>query len=131
MEYSFAAEGHPNILATHATTIEFTKDRELTHRGNCIVAVEADFSLQQLQKFLNFKKIRIIIAVAGEKEVITAVPNHSFSSSREIVIRRSDFASDRTFAIKADKAAIDIDRKLVNALKNRAKASIKVTDLLL
>ena len=45
MSYSFTAYGHKNILATHKTTIEFTKDKELSLKGNCIVGVRADFDL--------------------------------------------------------------------------------------
>ena len=50
MDYSFFAYGHKNILATHKTTIEFTKDRELSLRGNCILGVNADFNLIELKK---------------------------------------------------------------------------------
>jgi hypothetical protein len=33
------AQGHENILATHKTTLEFTKDKRLSKKGDCIVAV--------------------------------------------------------------------------------------------
>ena len=45
MIYKFNAYGHPNILGTHKTTFEFTKDNELTLNGDCIVGVKADFEL--------------------------------------------------------------------------------------
>ena len=35
-----------------------------------------------------------------------------------MVIRKTDYLSDRTFAINADKAAIDIDRRIIESLKN-------------
>ncbi len=43
MKYTFTAQGHPNILATHKTTLEITKDTEVTGEGGCIIAVKADF----------------------------------------------------------------------------------------
>ena len=129
MEYSFSAKGHRNVLSEHRTTLEFTKEKELTLKGDCILGVEADFSLAELKKFLGFGRIRIRIEAGGEAEEITATPNRTFSSDEEIVIRKSDFSSERTFATKADKAASDIGRKLVDALRKGEKASIEITTL--
>ena len=42
------AQGHENILGTHKTTLEFTKDKHLTKKGDCIVAVAADKALADL-----------------------------------------------------------------------------------
>jgi hypothetical protein len=45
-----------------------------------------------------------------------------------MVIRKSDYLSDRTLAIHADKAANDLSRELVEKLKNpRQKAKITLT----
>ena len=64
MRYSFTCYGHNNVISRHKTTLEFTKDEDLSLKGDCIVGVKADFSLQQLKKFikkLNNNKIAIII----------------------------------------------------------------------
>ena len=64
MKYKFHAYGHPNILATHKTTLEFTKDSELSLKGDCIVGVKADFDLNEIKKFvknLKSNQIKIII----------------------------------------------------------------------
>ena len=37
----FFAKGHKNVLSTHKTTFEVTKETELSKRGNCIIAVES------------------------------------------------------------------------------------------
>ncbi len=130
MKYTFTAHGHPNILATHGTTLEITKDSELTRKGDCIIAVAADFSLQQLKKIIGScggnDKIRLTIAVAGTKEEITAVANKSFGSSHEIVLRKGDFASERTLGTRADKAAADLGRELVEKLKS-SEVSVSIT----
>ncbi len=122
----FTAYGHPNIRATHPTTLEFTKDAHLTTNGDCIVGIMANFSLQQLKKFLHSKKITITIQADKLMETITAVPNQSFSDNKELVIRTTPFTSPRTFATHADKSSKDIDRKLVALLKN-SEQKITVT----
>lgn len=115
--------GHHNISADHKTTLEFTKDKELTKKGNCIVGVNSDFSFSEIKKLLTHKKIEIDI----EGNKITADINPDFNDKKEIVIRRSDFKSQRTLGINADKAAIDLDKKLVERLKNpETKTKVKI-----
>ena len=127
MEYSFTASGHPNIRATHKTTLEFTHDANLTKQGDCIIAVNADFNLSRLKKFLNKDKIKITISTNHIKETITAQPNPSFSDDKEMVIRLTDFHSPRTFAIKADKAACHFKKELIKRLKDpQTKVTITI-----
>lgn len=128
MEYSFSAKGHKNILSTQKNTIEITKDKELTLEGDCIVAVEADFSLSELKKFLAADRIKLKIVAGGFFEEITAIPNKLFNSSHEIVLRNGEFASQRTFGIRADKAAKDIDRRLVEELRDACDIKITISD---
>ena len=109
----FKAQGHRNVLATHKTTLEFTKDSHLTKRGDCILGVKSDFPRPEGLD----GRIRIRIKIGELSEVITAFFNPGFDSD-EMVIRKSDFKDRRTFATGADKAAIDIDREIVNRLKN-------------
>jgi hypothetical protein len=138
MVYSFNCDGHSNITARHKTTLEFTKDEELGLAGDCIVGVKADFSLQQLKKFikkLNNNKITIIIETmnninnnSNEKivEKINAEVNPGFDSDKERVIRKSDFIDGRTFAIRADKASIDINKRLIVYLKVGGKIKVDI-----
>ena len=48
---------------------------------------------------------------------ITAEINPDFCSNKEMVIRKTDFISERTFAIKANKAAFELSRDLIEFLK--------------
>lgn len=121
MHYEFFAYGHPNIKATHKTTIEFTKEKELTTRGNCIVGVNSDFDLSSLKNFIKNKSLigkstKIIISTKNKKEEINAELNPGFDDDKEIVIRKSGFISKRTFAVQANKAAVDL--KLGKKLKS-------------
>jgi hypothetical protein len=50
VKYIFHCFGHENIRARHGKTIEFSKDCELTARGDCIIGVRADFELAAVKK---------------------------------------------------------------------------------
>lgn len=122
MRYVFYAYGHQNITAAHKTTLEFTKDKEVSLKGDCILGVKADFDLDKLRRFIKKSKSRrITIRIATPDgrfwETVNAELNPGFSSNREIVARKTSFASERTLAINADKAACDVNRKLAGFLK--------------
>ena len=120
------AFGHPNIQASHPTTIMLTKERMVTQRGDCIVAVAADKSVADLSK--EFKnalrmpnaKLTIELEVDGLKGQINAYgsPELPLSHPNDLVIRKSEFFSDRTLAVKADKSSSDLSRVVVEKLKN-------------
>ncbi len=115
---TFTATGHENVLCLHRNTIEFTHDKHLTLRGDCILAINAKYSLEEIKK-ANFEgKIKIKMTVEDidgkniEEEII-AVYNPQFNNPHEMVIRRTDFKDQRTFATYANKVAKDIRRDLV------------------
>jgi len=131
MPYSFSAYGHPNITAKHKTTLEFTKDKELTKRGDCIIGVNSDFDFKKLKDFIKDKKdkrIKITIKTNNLTQTINCELNKDFNDKKEIVIRKSDFVSKRTLGIKANKACVDLNKKLVNKLKdNKLKIFIEIS----
>ncbi|MBI2130046.1 HAD-IA family hydrolase [Candidatus Woesearchaeota archaeon] len=136
MEYAFNSFGHENILSAHKTTIEFTKDKELTLNGDCIVGVTSDFDFFGLMGLIEFsiknriKKIKLTISANSLKEDVICDLNEGFSSNHEIVLRKSDFLSERTLGINANKAAIDLSRDFINKIKNKnQKIRIKITPL--
>ena len=49
---SFFCFGHKNILAKHRNTLEFTKDKDLTLNGDCIVGVNANFDLKEINHLI-------------------------------------------------------------------------------
>ena len=128
------AYGHRNIRATHESTLEITKEAELSKRGDCIIAVSANKAINDLHSEFkeNLRKenarITILIEVGDAAEVVNA-----FGSSRlilahrtDMVVRKSNYICNRTLAIQADKAACDLSRKLVEKLKN-PKQRVKIT----
>jgi len=128
MSYSFTAYGHPNITGTHETTLEFTKDKEITKRASCIIGVNSDFDLAKLKDFIKKnknKKIMLTINLKKNNKIIedrvTAFLNHNFNDEKELILRKSDFISERTFAIRADKASAGLDRELISLLKQKSQ----------
>lgn len=119
MTYSFKAKGHENILATHKRTLEFTKDKNLSLDGDCIVGVGADFSLDELKGLIaRHKQLCMRIEAGGVSDETVFTANPSFDSEREIVLRMSEFGSDRTLGFRAGKSAAQLDRKLVEKLQD-------------
>ncbi len=120
--------GHKNVLCTHRNTIEFTKDKELSRNGDCILGVNADF--KESKKILGSKKIKITITCDGVSDSFEAIVNPDFDDSHEIVFRRSFFNSKRTLGFASTKAAIDIDRRIVEKLKGeKSHAVVKIEEV--
>lgn len=124
LTYTFTATGHPNIRATHFKTLEFTKDEDITERGDCIVGVKATFELTELDKFKekDVKKIKCMISLSeDEKEHFFECKftlNTLFESNHELVLRKSSFNSDRTFGFNLNRGANKIPREMVKIMQN-------------
>ncbi len=125
---------HRNIQATHKTTLEFTKEKHLSKKGDCIVTVTADKALADLSA--EFKenlrkpqaKLTVLIEIGGLIEQVNAYgsPQLILTHPTDMVIRKSDYVCNRTLAIHADKAARDLPRDFVEKLKN-PKQKVKIT----
>jgi hypothetical protein len=126
--------GHENILATHKTTLELTKDKNLSKKGECIVTSNVNKALADLSA--EFKanlrksnaKLTILIEAGNIIEQVNAYgsPQLIMTHSTEMVIRKSEYMDNRTLAVHADKAARDLSRKLVEKLKN-PRQKVKIT----
>ncbi len=115
----------------------FTKDKSLSKNGDCVVAVAADKAVADLSAEFKEKlrkpnaKLTILIEAGGLKEQITASgsPKLTLTHSTDIVVRKSEYISDRTLAIHADKASSDLSRALIEKLKD-PKQEVKITLML-
>ena len=70
------AQGHPNVLGTHRTTIEITKENFLTKNGNCIIGVMSsksvnDYSPKLKEAIQNGNKIEIEMVAGPFREKIS------------------------------------------------------------
>lgn len=126
--------GHANIIATHKTTLEFTKETQLSKKGDCIIAVAADKALADLNP--EFKanvrkpnaKLTVLIEAGGISAQVQAYGTQQLSLAHftDAVVRKSNYVCSRTLAVRADKAAIDLPRTLVEKLKN-PQQQVKIT----
>ncbi|ASJ05083.1 MULTISPECIES: DUF371 domain-containing protein [Thermococcus] len=117
--------GHENVRATHKSTLEFTKENYLTPRGDCILCVEADRGINDLSgEFKSALKagkkllIRIKVGDLVDEVLAEGSPGLILDHPYSMVVRKSTYIDARTLAIKANKAAKDIDRKIVERLKS-------------
>jgi len=126
----FHAFGHKNILAKHKTTIEFTHEKDLTLRGDCILGVKANYSLIEIKKQGFHGRMCIMLNVGELTDTIEATYNPSFNNPEEMVIRTSEYTDQRTFATNATKAGKDIDRNIIKKLQDPAtKITITITKI--
>lgn len=114
----FVARGHKNITGKHRNTLEFTKDKDLSLAGDCIVGVDSDFSLKDIEKVLTWDYAKMTIRIGDKEGEIKGKVNKGFSSQDEIVLRITEYTSERTLMIRCDKAAKDLDRELIEKMKN-------------
>jgi len=120
------ARGHPNIRALHKTTMELTREHTLTLRGDCIIGVSAnkapvDFN----EEFKNCIRqdnaiLIVVVKTPSQQEIILAHGDSHLmlTSDTRIILRKSTHIDPGTIGVKANKAASDLKRNLVEELKN-------------
>jgi len=126
------AEGHENVTAEHASTLEFSSDDFLTPAGDCILAIEADrVPADFSEAFADACRdpdatIAATIEADGytERVVGRGDPALTFENERSHVVRTSDYVDGRTVMVDADKSAADVDRALVTALASGVDATL-------
>uniref|UniRef100_A0A7C2VBW0 DUF371 domain-containing protein n=1 Tax=Ignisphaera aggregans TaxID=334771 RepID=A0A7C2VBW0_9CREN len=120
------ARGHETVKALHDTTFELTKDSYLTERGDCIIGIELDKSVSELDEDLK-KALRksssivvLVLKVDGLTDTVLAQGHERLvlSDNRRIIVRKSSYIDPATLAINANKSAKNIRRDLVERLKN-------------
>lgn len=123
--------GHENIRSTHTTTFEITKESTLTKRGDCVIGVGATKGAKDLssefKEAMRRQDAHITITIEAN-EVVKArgSPQLLFTHPTDMVVRKSNYICGRTIAIKANKAARDISRKLIEKIQN-PNQKIKIT----
>lgn len=123
---TLVARGHPNIRASHKTTLEITKDEHLTLRGDCIIGIRASKGLRDFdEEFKRMAKrsdarIIMVLEVDGLMDVIMGYGDEklTFEHPTDIVCRKSTYTCGRTLMVKCNKAAIDIDRRIVKRMQD-------------
>jgi len=136
LSFTFHATGHPAVLSAHPSTIEITKEKRLSARGDCIVAVNSSIGPADLPRDLRTAlsreeaKVQLSLAVDEFEFIVKGDggPRLTLPHPTDFVMRRSGFISDRTLMIHADKAACDLPRDMVKLLRDPAtKVTIRLS----
>lgn len=125
MKQTITAYGHENVVGNHPTTIEITKDCELSITGDCIIGIGASGAcadiLPEIRDLIqSSKKVHVILSIGAIQDVVTGWgdPGLTLTHERDIVIRKSNFKCSRTLMINADKAACDLNPELLKRMEN-------------
>lgn len=110
----FVGRGHPALRATHAKTLELTRDADVTERATCVLAVRAE--AEPAQPLAG--PVRITIAVDAAEFTLTARANSSWDPVGPAIVRRSPLRPPDTFATHASAAARDLPRDLTDRLRD-------------
>jgi len=123
--------GHENVRAEHETTLEITREPYLTPRGDCIIGVKASKGLKDFsdcfKRLVRSSSTRVHVIILSEGGVVDTVSGWgseklTYDDPVRIIIRRSSYVSGNTAAIRANKAARDLSRALINSLRRGSRA---------
>ena len=111
------AYGHKNILGTHKTTIEITKDEFLTRRGDCIIGIKANKACFDLNPKLKGilkegKRIKVSIEVENLSESFYGYGHKKLklTHKHDLVFRTSSYICDRTVLINCTKSSRELSK---------------------
>lgn len=134
MNFKIKAKGHKNVLSLHKSTFEITKDKDLSLSGDCIIGLDIDkcmldFPKEFKEKLANDETIVTVkLKSPNAYDEIVGYGHHDLTLDHptDIVCRKSDFICSRTLMIKSDKAAIDLNRDLIEDLANGESLDVKI-----
>lgn len=128
------AMGHKNVSSKHKSTFEITKHSQLTPKGDCIIGVSSNKSMEDFSN--EFKKkitndntvIKVELSTKNGHDEIIGYGHHKLSLTHQtdIVCRKSSYTCSRTLMIKSNKASIDLNRQIVKDLKNGEELTFKI-----
>jgi hypothetical protein len=135
VRFEIQFSGHENIRSSHKKTIEITKESELTLQGDCIIGVNASSSCFDLPISLKEKlqdsksNVQFSIKVEDHEFIVEGRGHEdlTLTHTKDIVIRKSNFISSRTLAVKCDKASDLLPREMIKLLQDpKAKGTFTI-----
>src|SRR6185369_11163137 len=105
---SFVCRGHPNVAATHAKTLELTRDAEISKRATCVLGVASDHDDRALLALRG--RVEVTLECDGARDDFTATISPFFLGDSSLVFRRAAGLRERTLAFDATKTAATVDR---------------------
>ncbi|MFB2624067.1 DUF371 domain-containing protein [Methanothermobacter sp. KEPCO 2] len=134
VRYTLRAKGHPNVTAEHRTTFEVTADPEIGKTADCIIGVSSSDSVSTIPDEMRSaiagesSRVRVVLRTEnGFDEIIGyGHPDLTLDHPTDIVCRKSNYICGRTLMIGADKAACDLDRRLVKDLMEGKDLTVEI-----
>lgn len=134
MEYSFIVKGHPNVTSRHKTTLEVTKDPEISLKADCIVGVDSGVSMENIPTEMLCKmknqntRITVRLETENAHDEIHGFGHEDLALDHptDMVIRKSEFKCSRTLMILADKAACDLKPEMVRDLADSKQLKVTI-----
>jgi len=135
MEYTFHAKGHHNVTSLHKTTFEVTRDKEIGKTADCIIGVQSESILEDLPREMKeaIRDADTIIKIKLETEnaddTIKGYGHGDLTLDHptDMVCRKSEYKCSRTLMIRADKAAADLKKELIQDLMEGKDLKITIT----
>lgn len=119
----FTARGHPALRASHAKTLEFTADPEVTGRATCVLGVSSSLPPAPVAG-----PIQLTVSVGTSSITLDALGNSAWQPGRSAVLRRSRLRRPDTFATDASLAAADLPRSFTALLADpQARVEVAVS----
>lgn len=127
--------GHPLVRALHRTTLEITRDQDLSPQGDCIIAVGADLGARDLpgafrdllcrddahlHALLTCGTMQVEVRGRGSSAMTLDHPT-------DLVWRRSRYVCGRTVAIESDTTARTLPREFVTVLQQSHPVEVVLT----
>jgi len=124
---TFEAHGHAMMTATHAMSFEITKERHLTARGDCIVAIGSSKGAADLSEEFrriagnDSAKITVVLSAEGMEQQAHGRGSHRlrFDHPTDLVARKSAYVCGRTLMISSDVAACDFSRRFIQVIRDQ------------
>lgn len=132
--FEFTVNGHQNVLSTHKSTFEFTKEAHLSKKGDCIIGVRSSMGCLDLPEWFSSlsESTRVKIEIFADKHHFEGHgythPSLKLLDPHEMVFRKSEFISDRTVLINCSFSSRDIPQPIVQFMQNpENKMTVRLT----
>ena len=134
MMIEIETKGHQNVSSMHKSTFEITTDQEIGPTADCIIGVDSNMAINSFsdefkEKIADSKtEIRVTLDTENGHDEIIGYGHEDLTLTHptDIVCRTSDYTCDRTLMINANKAAKDLNRDLIEDLKNEKPMMVKI-----
>jgi hypothetical protein len=122
------AAGDPNIRATHAKTLELTRDTEISERATCVVGVAAELDEHALAALHG--RVALTLTAGAESVVVRGRLNPAFRPGDPLVARRAPDVTRNAVIVDADTVAADLPRSFVAQIADGgALVALRVEEL--